>query len=74
MGDGDPKAADGGSPGQDIWVLPDAIEHVCHGLPLSPLFRVASPLPHQRSAWAAAAVRVARADRTHLHACQITES
>lgn len=37
VGDRDTKAADRGSPGQDIRVLRDAFERVRHGLPLRAL-------------------------------------
>jgi len=30
---GNPKAADRGSPGQNIWILRDAIERACHNIP-----------------------------------------
>ena len=39
VGDRDAKAADGGSPGQDIGVLRDAIECIRHGLSLKPILR-----------------------------------
>ena len=37
--DRDAKAADGGSPGQDIGVLRDPIECIRHGLSLKPILR-----------------------------------